>query len=359
MSGYMSIKQYTPTYFRVNHLRRHDTSHIQKPPVLEEDTCSVESVASTPVPLSPTEGQEKEIRCKPRTSISRAKTAVFEYAICNEWQYFATLTPRGKNEDYYDLDAFMKRVAQWVRNMRRIPGWEDLKYLIVPEKFQKGEGWHLHGLFRGIPQECAVPFNLDDAQSKKQRRKLKALNDAGYLSFPEYSRRFGWATLSPIKDANRVAGYITKYLTKDFYKNPDHFGACLYYPCRGLHRAETVFEGEVALGMPFEVSEDQYWNNLAGCFPFVFHSKHGSFGHCSGHEICVSKNGTFQLKVYTQDGPLEATYFEILVFDNLLNSFVPSFSEWIPVDDPDDPFNTIYSIDGSGQLCVNSTKVAR
>lgn len=344
MSGYMSIKRYTPDYLRVVHLRRHDTSHIQKPPV-DDPVQEIPVCVETPVaPLSPTEEQQPSVRRKPRTSYARAKTAVFEYAICNEWQYFVTLTPDGKNEHYYNIDKFMEDVAHFVRNMRRKDGWEDLKYILVPEVFSKsGEGWHLHGFFRGIPEGGAVPFDPESAHSKKHRKKLQRLNDAGYLSFPEYSRRFGWATLSPIKDPRKAAGYISKYITKEFSARAEAFGCSLYYPCRGLNKAEEVFRGEVKCASCPIDTEFDYWNSMQTTFPFIAHNKYGSFGNCCSFDFDIQPDvGVIQLKVYTDEGMREVTAFDVMKFDKIAKDFVPLFSEadlwptadqWTPFDD--------------------------
>lgn len=344
MSGYMSIKRYTPDFFRVIHLRRHDKSHIQKPPVDAEcnaPACDGESSFSAP--LSPTEGEKEIVRRKPRTSYARAKTAVFEYAICNEWQYFVTLTPDGKNDDYYDIDTFMDHVSMWVRNLRRKPEWSDLKYILVPERFKSGEGWHLHGFFKGIPEGEAVPFNLDDAHSKKHRRKLQDLNEKGYLSFPAYSRRFGWATLSPIKDPRKAAGYISKYITKELSSRAEDLGCSLYYPCRGLNRAQEVFSGEVKVSS-IPVESETYWNDLQGTIPFIAHNDYGSFGNCTGWDIFVAKDtGEIELKVYTDKGQKEVTVFDILAFSEHFQTYVMQFADLIPVDDPDNPFENTQS----------------
>lgn len=344
MSGYMSIKRYTPDYFRVIHLRRHDKSHIQEPPQDAEAYTPLGEVENEEIPDTsalPTVEENGALRRKPRTSYARAKTAVFEYAICNEWQYFVTLTPDGKNEHYYNIDKFMEDVSHFVRNMRRKDGWADLKYVLVPEVFSKsGEGWHLHGFFRGIPEGGAVPFDLESAHSKKHRRKLQRLNDAGYLSFPEYSRRFGWATLSPIKDPRKAAGYISKYITKEFSARADAFGCSLYYPCRGLKKAEEVFTGEVKCASCPNVADFDYWNSMQATYPFIAHNKYGSFGNCSNFELFVENDtGVIGLKVYTDEGMKDVTIFDVMMFDKIANEYVPVFSQSDFIPTAPDPYN--------------------
>ena len=41
-------------------------------------------------------------------NISRARTKVFEYAVCNDFEYFITLTVNDKKLDRYDLKEYIK-----------------------------------------------------------------------------------------------------------------------------------------------------------------------------------------------------------------------------------------------------------
>ena len=83
-------------------------------------------------------------------SFSRARTRVFEYASCNEFEYFITLTIDKEKLDRYDLKEYIKKLGQFIRNYRRDYGC-DIQYLLIPEKHIDG-AWHMHGLIKGIPK---------------------------------------------------------------------------------------------------------------------------------------------------------------------------------------------------------------
>lgn len=374
MSGLLTIKQYTPTYYRVNHLRRHLQVHIQKPQFSHEPEAG--SSAGTPADVQPTEQeQETATRQKPRTSYARAKTAVFEYAICNDWQYFCTLTPNGKNADYYSVDHFMKRVAQWVRNMRRNPGWENFKYITVPEKFPNGDGYHLHGLMSGIPDGGVVPFVLDEAKNKRQRKKFQKFLRKGYLNFPAFTRSFGYTTMSPVKSKERIAGYICKYIVKDLAGRAAESGVSLYYPCRGLKRAETVFKQECHLSLAQLYSDFpnnraayfDYWNHMNSVHALTWGNDYGVYGtiHHFDFEVNPTNGEVCKLKIYTSEGDLEPTVFDICAFVQYAyyNGFWEPVYDFFPIPVADvisqhpHPFSLVNEVTPFDECTSNNIKV--
>lgn len=155
-----------------------------------------------------------------QASISRSKSRVNELALCNEFDYFCTFTQSADLRDRFDLKAFRKDFAMFVRNENR--GRENkIKYLLVPERHKNG-AWHMHGLLMG----------LADSDLK--------VNGNGYLDWVRYRRKFGFFSCSKIRDRDATASYVTKYITKDLAEtNREAFGH-LFFASQGLKGRELV-----------------------------------------------------------------------------------------------------------------------
>lgn len=158
-------------------------------------------------------------------NISRARGRVFELAMCNQWDYFVTLTLNADNIDRYDLPNAVKRFGEWVSNYNRKYKTR-LKYLLVPEQHKDG-AWHFHGLFDGISLESLCR------------------NKYSYYDLPYYHNRFGFISLSEVRDHNRTASYITKYISKDMTASGVEVGKHLFFASRGLNGAERVIQGRM------------------------------------------------------------------------------------------------------------------
>lgn len=160
------------------------------------------------------------------SSISRTKSKIFEYCICNNFDYFVTLTINSDKYDRYNLSLFYNDFSQFIRNYRRKYNL-DIQYLFVPEQHKNG-AWHLHGLIKGIPLEHFT------------------INDNGYLDWLVYKEKFGFISLDKIKDNYACSIYMTKYITKDFYfNNKLNRGYKMYYCSRGLKKASEIYRGNI------------------------------------------------------------------------------------------------------------------
>ena len=158
-------------------------------------------------------------------NISRARTRIFEYAICNDFDYFVTLTVNEQYLDRYDLKEYIKKLGQFIRDYRKKHG-VNVQYLLIPEKHKDG-AWHMHGLIKGIPKE-----NLK-------------INKYGYKDWEEYSKRFGYISIDEVRNQVAVSKYITKYISKsiDTGGGVTEKESKLYYCSRGLKRPKKVHEG--------------------------------------------------------------------------------------------------------------------
>lgn len=157
-------------------------------------------------------------------NLIRAKRHIREYAMCNEWQYFVTLTLADGKICRHSLPAFYRAFGVWVGNYNKRYSTR-LNYLIIPEQHKDG-AYHAHGLFSGIAPESV------------------SCNEYGYLDLPYYRNRFGFINLAPIRDSVRVANYITKYVTKSVTTSTElEKGRKAYLHSRGLKRPEVIYEG--------------------------------------------------------------------------------------------------------------------
>lgn len=158
-------------------------------------------------------------------NIASARVSVYEIAMCNDFNYFVTLTLDKKKQDRANLKAFITKFNQFIRNQRRNNN-SDIQYLLVPEKHKDGKSWHMHGLIKGIPKEQL------------------SINKNGYLDWNKYSNSFGYISLGKVRNKKAVSKYITKYISKDFGQDIA-INKNSYYSTRGLKRPNNIFSGQI------------------------------------------------------------------------------------------------------------------
>lgn len=137
--------------------------------------------------------EEDKNRCD---SVSRKRSVdmITQYACCNVWEWFYTLTFDPQKVDSFDYDACYKAVHKFFNNLksRKAP---DLKYLAVPELHKSGR-WHFHSLV------------ANTGTLKYTESPIKGIYNIKGWSY-------GFTTATMVKDTKRVASYITKYITKE------------------------------------------------------------------------------------------------------------------------------------------------
>lgn len=161
-------------------------------------------------------------------SLSRTRNKIFELAMCNCWDYFFTGTLDKNKYDRYDLDKFHKDFTRMIVKLNEKKGLH-IKFLIIPEQHKDG-AWHFHGLLYGLP------FN-----------ELSLFRDDLY-NWSRYDKKFGFSSLSKVKNKVAVNKYILKYITKDLSCSVSEVGAHMYYRSRGLQEAFKFKEGFAELG---------------------------------------------------------------------------------------------------------------
>ena len=170
-------------------------------------------------------------------NISRAKSKVLEYALCNEFEYFVTLTINKDKHNRYDLKSYYKTFSKFLNNYNYRYSVK-VDYLLIPEKHKDG-AWHLHGLIKGLPLQH-----------------LKR-NEHGYLDWTHYSNKFGFISLDPIRSIEKVSRYITKYINKELESTIKELGAHLYYVSKGLKKSKEIKRGTLfADSIPYDFEND-------------------------------------------------------------------------------------------------------
>jgi len=165
-------------------------------------------------------------------NLIRARTTIFQYALCNPWEWFCTMTLDKTKYDRHDLEKFRKDISQFIRDMRKEYGTK-ITYLIIPEQHKDG-AWHMHGLFNGIPKDAIQEFIPGKS---KTLQKLKRL---GYKNWQDYAKKFGFVSMGKVKDSVSVAFYVTKYITKDMQNRVGEYGKHLFYSSQKLNKAENA-----------------------------------------------------------------------------------------------------------------------
>lgn len=171
------------------------------------------------------------------SSISRARSRVFELAMCNEFQFFCTFTQDQSKRNRFDLTEFRKQFTQYVRNQNRSKE-EKIKYVLIPEQHKDG-AWHLHGLVSGLRIGDELrPFSLSEKIPLSIKKSIK--NGKNVYNWEKYQQKFGFFTCTEIENKVACSRYITKYVSKDFQKTVFDKGEHLYFASQGLKRRVPI-----------------------------------------------------------------------------------------------------------------------
>ena len=178
-------------------------------------------------------------------SISRTKRSILELALCNDWDYFITMTLDEEKRNRFDLESWHKSFQEFLK-YRRKRDHLNISYLLVPE--QHGDGaWHCHGLIRGVMPLDLIPFsNMDKAGylSKDGKRLPRKLRESDYLNWRDFQNSFGFCSLGRLVNCDAVSFYITKYITKDLARCVSTCGKHMYWASKKLNRPVKFGEFE-------------------------------------------------------------------------------------------------------------------
>lgn len=172
-------------------------------------------------------------------NVRRAKSRVFELAMCNTFSHFVTLTfSPEKVQDRENLNELMKRFCKFLNNYNNRHAGGGLSYLLIPEQHKEG-GWHLHGLFSGIPEADLRTFSLHEHLPHYIRQKL--FRGEQVQSWVPYEQKFGYCVVEPVRSVEGVSKYITKYITKELDKSVRDLNAHMYYHSRNLQGKTLLY----------------------------------------------------------------------------------------------------------------------
>lgn len=196
---------------------------------------------------------------KLENNIIRAKSKIYEYAICNDFQYFVTLTLDSKKMDRSDINQYIKRLGQYIRDIRKLTG-EKIEYVLIPEKHKDCKNWHMHGLMKGLKDlrkyelSEKIPIKMKDKIIKYREENLNLYEWVGY------SRRFGFNCIEPIRDKEACSRYITKYVSKNIDNDMGitEKNKKKYYCSRGLKTAKNIKRGVIPIENIIYDFENEY-----------------------------------------------------------------------------------------------------
>lgn len=186
-------------------------------------------------------------------SLSRTRAAIYELALCNDWEWFVTLTLNPEYHNRKDLISYKKKLSTWIKNYNRIHK-TNIKYLLIPEQHADGESWHMHGLMMGLPEEFLHEFTEQEKLPIKILIEIKRGHKV--YNWPAYQKTFGYISISKTRHIESVSKYITKYITKDLVKTRIGLNDHLYYCSQGLKRSELLYTGQLTKELEEDYSND-------------------------------------------------------------------------------------------------------
>lgn len=133
-------------------------------------------------------------------SLNRTKSAIYDLAKSNYWDWFVTLTFDPQLVDSTNYDTVVACIKKFIDRNRKTLA-PDLVYLLVPEFHADKEKFHFHGLFADVGYMQFVESGLSD--------------HSGNMIYNIYDWKYGFSTATKIQDSKKVSGYITKYITKE------------------------------------------------------------------------------------------------------------------------------------------------
>lgn len=174
---------------------------------------------------------EKEKEKLTRQNMYRSKSnlidLVYHNSLVTPWEYFVTLTFNPEEVDSLDYSTVSEVLAKWLDNMKHQN--PQMLYVIVPELHKSGR-IHWHGLFKNVPNWKLVPARSESTGRLIYKNGSQIYNLANY--------KYGFTTVSKIKNQEAVSVYMSKYMTKELidldYKKR-------YWSSRGLSRPTVEY----------------------------------------------------------------------------------------------------------------------
>ena len=174
----------------------------------------------------------------------RARNAVRDLALSNDFRFFVTFTLNAEKVDRYDVREITRKLNAWLDNRVRRDG---LAYVLVPERHKDG-ALHFHGLIN-----AALPVSdsgtIDRGKGKPQRprsaaQREKWLAEGGHVVYNLPAWTLGFSTAIELYGERRAAvSYVCKYIAKQQRGDgtPGKIGGRWYYSGGALRRPSVTF----------------------------------------------------------------------------------------------------------------------
>lgn len=168
----------------------------------------------------------------------RARSAVRDIALSNEFTHFVTFTLDASKVDRYDVNAVVKKLNTWLDNRVRRNG---LKYVLVPELHKDG-AVHFHGFINDclglVDSGTLTGGELKRPRKPRSSRERENLLASGcHVVYNVTDWKLGFSTAIELYGDYRAAvNYTCKYISKEQEK----IGGRWYYSGGALLRPEVV-----------------------------------------------------------------------------------------------------------------------
>lgn len=217
------------------------------------DGSAVMLIASKPIFREPgweEVGKKPAERSEPKSEKSRelenlersrrrAKAMVSDYARCNDFCYFVTLTMDKAMVDRYDITGINKKLRSYLDNAVRRDG---LKYVLIPEYHSDG-AIHFHGLINKAVElvdsgTIKLPNSKKPRKPRSKVQRVEWLENGGQVVYniPGYTLGFSTA-IELYGDYSRAIGYVCKYIGKGKQK----IGGRWYYSGGNLRTPDKEY----------------------------------------------------------------------------------------------------------------------
>lgn len=186
-----------------------------------------------------------------RKSISRTKSHITAYAHNMEPEWFGTLTlSPEKVKDRYDMNLCRNIVSKWLENIRSRK-CKDMMFLVVPERHEDG-AWHFH----------IILSHVNELSFKESGKKYK-----GEPIYNLQDWRYGFTNFTRVRDAQKTATYMSKYITKSLISDIPNRQRYLVSKNIPIYEPITV---ETSLNSAEDLITEEYGKNVETTYERYF-----------------------------------------------------------------------------------------
>lgn len=197
----------------------------------------------------PPKGKGKDPERSLEVSRARARAAVRDIALCNQFEYFFTWTLDPAKINRYAAEEVLKVIQNFLKHM---VSRKNFAYVIVAELHKDG-AIHFHGL-------CKLgDLRIEPAVNPYTGEVLETERGQIIYNMPDW--KLGYSTCIPIdENYERTCNYIAKYLTKDAVKATHKIFGKWYFSSRNLVKKPDIY-------LVHDVTYDEFMQENPDCVP--------------------------------------------------------------------------------------------